>query len=296
MDYYEENPNQLHYESLNKDSTTEGMNMHMPQVPGPITSCQNGFPFAYQPGALLSLTDGTFVNSEAYISSMPFFSYGSDTIDSNFGIQAPREYLMRPSVVPRTNMTYNAAPSLSGLGTYSTVPGYFRRPSLTPISSTATTSLASPGIPPASLATLLSRQNQQNEESRPETLTAPLRATKSCTTRRIEEDRALLEYREQGLSYAVIKKKLRSNVAESTLRGRHRQLTLAPKDRERKPSWTDNDVGLLLKAVPLYRKPSGKSKVFWERVGQYILDHGGSRKFSGKTCHAKYREKTGRDY
>jgi hypothetical protein len=56
------------------------------------------------------------------------------------------------------------------------------------------------------------------------------------------EDRILLEGKRRGLTYKEIKKKMHTNVAESTLRGRYRSLTKARKDRVRKPIWTDNDV------------------------------------------------------
>lgn len=56
------------------------------------------------------------------------------------------------------------------------------------------------------------------------------------------EDRILLEGKAAGLTYKEIKKKLRTPVAESTLRGRYRSLTKERKDRVRKPVWTEQDV------------------------------------------------------
>ncbi|KHN97094.1 uncharacterized protein MAM_05203 [Metarhizium album ARSEF 1941] len=110
---------------------------------------------------------------------------------------------------------------------------------------------------------------------------------------RAAEDRQLVALRAKGVSYADIKRVLKSDKAESTLRGRHRQLTLHPRDRERKPSWSEKDIALLVEAVPRFRRPK---KVLWDHVARYIVEHGGSHKFSGLTCHKKYREQTGRDH
>lgn len=55
-------------------------------------------------------------------------------------------------------------------------------------------------------------------------------------------------------------------------------------------------IALLLEAVPKFRRPTGKPKVFWEKVGEYILENGGSQKFPGKTCHAKYTSITGKNF
>ncbi|TWU73164.1 hypothetical protein ED733_003338 [Metarhizium rileyi] len=126
--------------------------------------------------------------------------------------------------------------------------------------------------------------------------TSPLPPLESDSERRAYEDRVLLEGRRRGWSYKKIKKHYGFHVEEPTLRGRLRQLTLPPQERARRPAWSDRDVQLLLEATPLYRKETGRPKVLWEAVGKYIYEHGGSRKFAGKTCHAKYKEKTGSDF
>jgi hypothetical protein len=66
--------------------------------------------------------------------------------------------------------------------------------------------------------------------------------TVSTPVVRKREDIILLEGKRRGLTYKEIRKKLGTNVAESTLRGRYRSLTKARKDRVRKPVWTENDV------------------------------------------------------
>jgi hypothetical protein len=70
---------------------------------------------------------------------------------------------------------------------------------------------------------------------------------------RKREDVILLEGKRHGLTYKEIRKKIGTDVAESTLRGRYRSLTKARKDRVRKPVWTEKDV-----CDPLYVKQSPK--------------------------------------
>jgi hypothetical protein len=59
---------------------------------------------------------------------------------------------------------------------------------------------------------------------------------------RADEDKILLEEKQKGSTYKEIRKKMRTLVAESTLRGRYRSLTKERKDRVRKPIWTPKDV------------------------------------------------------
>jgi hypothetical protein len=61
-------------------------------------------------------------------------------------------------------------------------------------------------------------------------------------TRRKSDDEILMKCKAEGITYKEIKKRLRTKVAESTLRGRYRALTKPRKDRVRKPVWTENDV------------------------------------------------------
>jgi tryptophanyl-tRNA synthetase len=62
--------------------------------------------------------------------------------------------------------------------------------------------------------------------------------------RRKSDDEILMKCKAEGITYKEIKKRLRTKVAESTLRGRYRALTKPRKDRVRKPVWTENDVSL----------------------------------------------------
>lgn len=137
---------------------------------------------------------------------------------------------------------------------------------------------------------------------------------------RKKEDHILLEGKRRGLTYKEIRKKLGTDVAESTLRGRYRSLTKARKDRVRKPVWTENDVCIttstdflthhsdalqirLLQQIvlselhrlsgPCYRQTTEEqrlAKISWKRVAEYIKQHGGSYHFGNSTCKKKWTE------
>ncbi|KJK77347.1 hypothetical protein H634G_07086 [Metarhizium anisopliae BRIP 53293] len=296
----------LHYESVNEESPLEET-INAPSIPPPMMNYHhNGFPFTPPPEALPDLHDGISFSNEAYCWN-PFPLYGFNLLGASTVVPAEQVYRMAPSIVPATHTTYNALPMpYFGMD----LPGgsYLAARSFSPASSTKTT-LAAGSISTATVSPPPANPDQGNHTpasaayayaSRPQAASeapaVPLPPVKSSATPRTEEDRILMECRRLGMTYSAIRKKLRTKVAESTLRGRVRQLTLPPRDRERKPAWSDKDIKLLREAVPLYRKPGSRPKVLWEQVGRYIPDHGGSRKFSGKTCHAKFREVTGRDY
>ena len=57
------------------------------------------------------------------------------------------------------------------------------------------------------------------------------------------KDQFLIEQKRSGLSYKEIKRIGRFSEAESTLRGRFRNLTKEKQHRVRKPVWTAKDVG-----------------------------------------------------
>lgn len=57
-----------------------------------------------------------------------------------------------------------------------------------------------------------------------------------------EQNRLLLRWRSQGMSYKTIKERLGINEAESTLRGRLRTLTKPKSQRLRRPQWMGKDV------------------------------------------------------
>ncbi|KAK5109685.1 hypothetical protein LTR62_006807 [Meristemomyces frigidus] len=96
-------------------------------------------------------------------------------------------------------------------------------------------------------------------------------------------DRILLQYREQGWSYKRIKKHFKLKDAESTLRGRHRTLTTPREDRVRKPTWQEDDDKLLIEAHDHF-SDGHSNKIAWKKVGEYILQQGGSYLFGGSTC------------
>ncbi|OAQ61195.1 hypothetical protein VFPPC_13223 [Pochonia chlamydosporia 170] len=179
--------------------------------------------------------------------------------------------------------------------------------SCSPVSSTTTsctTRQTSPVVKSkASKASLKKRKRGANTSARQTKAKATTaqpqtqcRGSDTPSPQRALQDQILLDGKKKGYSYKQILKTHEFGIAESTLRGRYRHLTQDAVQRVRNPQWLESDVTLLLQAVPLFRRLNGKPKVFWESVGKYILDHGGSRKFSGKTCHAKYTEQTGKHW
>ncbi|KAF2867943.1 hypothetical protein BDV95DRAFT_165705 [Massariosphaeria phaeospora] len=125
--------------------------------------------------------------------------------------------------------------------------------------------------------------------------------TPDTQAQRQTDDGILLDGKAEGLTYKEIKKRMSTNVAESTLRGRYRSLTKPRKDRVRKPMWTGKDIQLLEEIVlaELDRLDDGArattqnqklAKLSWKRVGEYIAEHGGSYHFGNSTCKKKWTE------
>ncbi|KAF2270924.1 hypothetical protein CC78DRAFT_610973 [Lojkania enalia] len=124
----------------------------------------------------------------------------------------------------------------------------------------------------------------------------------STSRQRKFEDDILLEGKRAGLTYKEIRKKMKTKVAESTLRGRYRSLTKARRDRVRKPVWTDEDVRLLKEIVcseldridSTGHYPPADSqtltKVSWKKVAEFIAENGGSYHFGNSTCKKKWTE------
>lgn len=220
----------------------------------------NGFPFTPPPEALPDLHDGISFSNEAYCWN-PFPLYGFNLLGASTVVPAEQVYRMAPSIVPATHTTYNALPMpYFGMD----LPGgsYLAARSFSPASSTKTT-LAAGSISTATVSPPPANPDQGNHTpasaayayaSRPQAASeapaVPLPPVKSSATPRTEEDRILMECRRLGMTYSAIRKKLRTKVAESTLRGRVRQLTLPPRDRERKPAWSDKDVRPCVPSAP----------------------------------------------
>lgn len=235
--------------------------MNAPSIPPPmINNHHNGFAFTPPPDVLPDLHDGIPFSNEAY-GWNPFPLYGFGFLGANTVMPAEQVYRMAPSIVPGTHTTYNALP-MPYFGMELPGGSYLTARSFSPASSTTTT-LAAGSINTATASPPPSHQDQGNhapalaaytEASRlqaaSEASVDPLPPAKSSAARRAQEDRSLMEYRRKGMTYAAIRKKLGSNVAESTLRGRVRQLTLPPKDRERKPTWSDKDVRPCVPSAP----------------------------------------------
>ncbi|KAK7745615.1 hypothetical protein SLS62_009723 [Diatrype stigma] len=138
------------------------------------------------------------------------------------------------------------------------------------------------------------QQQQQNLpilKPRPEGSSLPGAATPaSQTVKRSDKDEFLIRSRELGMSYREIRQRGGFVEAESTLRGRLRNLTKAKEARVRKPQWQDKDIQLLKKAVhKLARgRELSSAKIPWKEVAQYIFDHGGSYLFGNATCRKRW--------
>lgn len=145
-------------------------------------------------------------------------------------------------------------------------------------------------------------------------------------SKRNVENRLLVDGKAAGLTYKEIRSRINrrfgGDVAESTLRGRHRAMTKQKKDRVRKPTWMPKDVSrpahLFLSLADLFQlrllrevvqqqldhiddnpRPidatSRLNKVSWKKVGEQIVHRGGSYHFGNSTCKKKWLEITQQD-
>ncbi|KIX98804.1 uncharacterized protein Z520_05265 [Fonsecaea multimorphosa CBS 102226] len=120
------------------------------------------------------------------------------------------------------------------------------------------------------------------------------------------KDMLLVQMKDQGLSYKVIKERLKFEEAESTLRGRYRALTKPREARLRKPEWGDQDIRLLFEAVSHCSKSTSVNlntardldavsigqfvnKVPWKQVAEYMASKGAYR-YGNATVKKKYLE------
>ncbi|KAF1959021.1 hypothetical protein CC80DRAFT_502902 [Byssothecium circinans] len=142
--------------------------------------------------------------------------------------------------------------------------------------------------------------NTPQPNNTPPTPTPSPRGT-DAQSRRREEDRKLVKWKLEGLTYKDIREKLGSNAAESTLRGRYRALTKRKEERVRKPMWTEKDIRLLQEDVeqqldsfadiyPTLSRTARLSKMSWKRTSAYIVEHGGSYAFGNATCKKKWAD------
>ncbi|KAL5383552.1 hypothetical protein DPSP01_005946 [Paraphaeosphaeria sporulosa] len=140
------------------------------------------------------------------------------------------------------------------------------------------------------------------------------------------ENRILVQGKAAGLTYKEIRARIigrfGGEIAESTLRGRHRAMTKQKKDRVRKPTWMPKDVSRfclcsisrtdlvqlrLLNEIVQQQFDSiddghramdttaRLNKVSWKKVGEYISERGGSYHFGNSTCKKKWLEINQRD-
>ncbi|KAL5425263.1 hypothetical protein PMIN05_011999 [Paraphaeosphaeria minitans] len=158
---------------------------------------------------------------------------------------------------------------------------------------------------------------------RPETHVLP--RTSDEQAQREVENGILIQCKAAGLTYKEIRARIigrfGGEIAESTLRGRHRAMTKQKKDRVRKPTWMPKDVSQyclsisctdlvqlrLLREIVQQQLDSiddghrtidvtaRLNKVSWKKVGEYISKRGGSYHFGNSTCKKKWLEMNQRD-
>ncbi|KAF3045652.1 bifunctional AP-4-A phosphorylase/ADP sulfurylase [Didymella heteroderae] len=125
--------------------------------------------------------------------------------------------------------------------------------------------------------------------------------TDSEKAQRSEDDKILMEMKQEGYTYKDIRKKLGRKVAESTLRGRYRSLTKPRSARLRSPKWQDVDIVLMRHYVQEefdkldYSQPSldakqKPNKIPWAKIADRMAANGGSYKFGAATVKSKWRE------
>ncbi|KAF2721865.1 hypothetical protein K431DRAFT_303166 [Polychaeton citri CBS 116435] len=114
---------------------------------------------------------------------------------------------------------------------------------------------------------------------------------------RQHRDMRLLELRRQGLPYKRIKKIGGFLEAESTLRGRVRNLTKDKSERVRKPEWTAHDITLLQQAIERCGDDVGvdyctdeRCKIPWRNISVWMKENGASYPFASATCSKKWEE------
>lgn len=135
------------------------------------------------------------------------------------------------------------------------------------------------------------------------------------------KDAFLVESKAAGMSYREIQERGKFTEAESTLRGRYRNITKEKNRRVRRPMWTQLDVRyttvllhqktnvqkleLLNEGVDklarkkvksfkknrkLQRQPGADLKIPWGKVAEYVVDQGSSYEFGNSTCRKKWEE------
>ncbi|KAI9738130.1 MAG: hypothetical protein M1818_005559 [Claussenomyces sp. TS43310] len=112
---------------------------------------------------------------------------------------------------------------------------------------------------------------------------------------RESKDDFLVRSKLAGMSYKDIRRQGGFTEAESTLRGRFRTLTKEKEERVRRPTWQENDIRLLTKAVRKLSQGADPSRVRvpWKQVADYIYNHGGSYHFGNATCRKRWDELQG---
>jgi len=146
-------------------------------------------------------------------------------------------------IVPSVEPSTNSASWPSGFLPQSTGLPYFSR-GLPPTSSFQQSATDSPSSYSTHAPSDASYHSYGNETHRDAQMLDYSQASRTGETQaqRKEEDRLLIEGKAQGLTYKQIREKMRSKVAESTLRGRYRSLVKPRHDRVRKPVWEEKDV------------------------------------------------------
>ncbi|PTB66257.1 hypothetical protein BBK36DRAFT_1119660, partial [Trichoderma citrinoviride] len=211
--------------------------------------------------------------------SMPFTSATPETIKYELDAAAGIPIILTQPTDSMTTAPQTQVPSMLE-------PSAAR--SLAPPSRTS--SHASPRAPPRRLLPAVSSRRPVHRQPEVRARRSPvIQMSPQAAAERAAKDRFLIQSRREGISYKDIKRLGNFTEAESTLRGRHRTLTKAKKDRQRDPKWTDLDDHLLKEAVRLlaHGQHPDRAKLSWMAVSVYIKEHGGYE-FGYSTCHKRW--------
>ncbi|KAL6867017.1 hypothetical protein J3F83DRAFT_766070 [Trichoderma novae-zelandiae] len=239
----------------------------------------SGFNFntlPYRP-AQQPITNDTWM--PAHQDSTPFASAAPETIKTELDVHEATGIaitLTQPTEVMTTTPQTRASSMLEPTAVGSLAPP-------------SRTSHAHPRPPRRLLPAVSSRRPVHRQPEVRARRSPAIQMSPQAAAERAAKDRFLVQSRREGISYKDIKRLGNFTEAESTLRGRHRTLTKAKKDRQRDPKWTDLDIHLLKEAVLVlaHGQHPDRAKLSWMAVSVYIKEHGGYA-FGYSTCHRRW--------
>lgn len=198
----------------------------------------------------------TIASSQTSTSSSTEFTAVTSSSDDTSRPPSPEhKSVLKQIVQPRTRqMLPSSRPIKSGYGTHPGLPSgrmISDRPRSSPNDRTVKPRRLKANAPISSAAlNTRSHTNIKNDlDIRNNTVpsmrqdhTFPSKPRDPQVSTRSEQNKFLVNSRRAGMTYKAIRSKGEFIEAESTLRGRFRNLTKDKKDRVRKPAWTDDDV------------------------------------------------------